>query len=62
MFCVRDGPIDRWFCDANCSLKFAEYRHNPGTYLLLKMNRQEREQYLKGMTIDEFISNGMTVK
>lgn len=62
MFCVRDGPIDRWFCDANCSVKFATYRHMIGVEHVVKMDSRTRAQYLKGITIDEFISNGMCVK
>ena len=61
MFVVRDGPIDRWYCDANCAVKWAEYRHHIGVAHVLKMPVGIRKEYLKGKTIDQFISNGMKV-
>lgn len=54
--------MDRWFCDADCAVKFTEYRHNIGVAHVLKMPISIRKEYLKGKTIDEFISNGMKVR
>jgi hypothetical protein len=62
MFVVRDGPIDRWFCDADCSVKWTEYRHHEAMAHVVKMSVQKRKEYLQGKTIDEFISNSMRVK
>jgi hypothetical protein len=62
MFVVRDGPIDRWFCDTNCAAKWTENRHCIGVAHVLKMSSSIRQQYLKGKTIEEFISNGMKVE
>jgi hypothetical protein len=61
MFVIRDGPMDRWFCDANCALKWAEYRHDKRVAHVVKMPVGLREEYLKGKTIDEFISNDMKI-
>lgn len=59
MFKVKDGPSEYWFCDADCSAKFVKYRHIIGTAHILRMDIVMRNEYLKGMTLDDYISNGM---
>ena len=59
MFKVKDGPSEFWFCDCECAAKFVKYRHMIGTAHILKMGPVVRSAYLDGMTLDDYISNGM---
>lgn len=61
MFRVRDGPIDHYFCDGDCHQKWVTYRHMIGAAHVVRASPKIRAAYLKGMTIDEFISNGMSI-
>ena len=62
MFKVKHGPTEYWFCDANCVAKFVKYRHMIGTAHILKMDPVMRHAYLDGMTLDDYISNGLKKK
>ena len=62
VFTLRDGPVSVRFCNADCSAKWVQYRHMIGVAHVVRMPKLLREQYLKGKTIDEFISDGMVVK
>ena len=53
--------MDRYFCDTECSGKWVKYRHMIGVADVIKMDKETRENFLKGSSIDEFISNGMVV-
>ena len=53
--------MDRYFCDTECSGKWVRYRHMIGVADVIKMDKETRENFLKGSSIDEFISNGMVV-
>jgi hypothetical protein len=59
MFKMKDGPSEYWFCDAECAAKFVKYRHMIGTAHILKMDLVMRNAYLDGITLDDYISNGM---
>ena len=62
LFTLRDGPADHRFCDADCAAKWVQYRHMIGVAHVVRMGPELRKEYLKGKTIDEFISDGMVVK
>ena len=53
----RDGPVDHWFCTEECGRKWVKYRHVIGVAHVVKMPSGVRTEYLKGKTIDEFISD-----
>lgn len=55
MFRVRNGPIDHWFCDAECVHLYVEHRHNPNARRLLDMSRRERNMVLEGKNMNWFI-------
>ena len=54
---VKDGPIDRYYCDFDCLSKYDSFRHSVGVANVLKLSFRERIEYLEGKTIDEFISD-----
>ena len=56
MFKVRDGPIDWYFCDTIHAELWLEYRHNPKTYHLCRMDPVERTSYLNGRSMHDEIS------
>ena len=58
-FCVKEGPMERWFCDADCAAKYVKYRHMVGVSHVLKMDPLQRKMYLDGRSLDDFILNGM---
>ena len=60
-FTLLDGPANHRFCDADCSAKWVQYRHMIGIAHVVRMPPHVRKEYLKGRTIDEFISDGMAV-
>jgi len=62
LFKLKNGPVDCYFCDADCAAKFVKYRHMIGVAHILKMNECIRVAYLDGMTLDDYISNGFTRK
>jgi hypothetical protein len=57
MFKLRNGPIDYYFCDADCSELFVRYRHVIGIAHILKMSAENRDKYLGGKTLMDYISN-----
>ena len=58
MFRVRDGPATFWFCDADCSAKWVEYRHVYTIRKLLNMSPEERNAALGGKSLDEHLLTG----
>ena len=60
-FTLKEGPSCFRFCDTTCSSKWVTYRHTIGVAHVIKMSAELRHTYLKGYTIDEFISNGMCI-
>lgn len=61
MFKIIDGPVHHWFCAQDCSQKWLHYRHMIGVAHVVKLEPALRAAYLKGKSIDEFISNGMVI-
>ena len=55
-FLIKEGPVDRYFCDANCSLKWAKYRHVIGVSHIVKMGPDQRRAALGDKTIDKYLS------
>lgn len=56
MFCVRDGPINYYFCDTEHAEYWLEYRHKVPTYELCRMLPQQRMVELQGRSMEEEIS------
>ena len=55
MFRVRDGPIDWYFCDSNHNIKWRFWRQRFPISQMLKRSPYERNDYLEGKTIEEYI-------
>lgn len=60
LFKLKNGPIEHYFCDADCAAKFVQYRHVIGVAHILKMDKDSRIAYLGNITLDDYISNGFT--
>eukprot|EP00966_Prymnesium_polylepis_P230488 5333491-Prymnesium_polylepis.1 len=63
-FTLRDGPADHQFCNTVCSSKWVKYRHAIGVAHIVRMQPVHvmRIEYLKGKSIDQFITDGLVVK
>jgi hypothetical protein len=56
MFCVKDGPVEHWFCDADCADRWVVWRHVIGVAHVVRMTPHARSEHLKGDSIDNYIS------
>lgn len=59
---MHDGPAHHQFCDADCAYKWVRYRHTIGVAHIVRMPPLMRSEYLKGRTIDQFISDTLLAK
>jgi hypothetical protein len=55
VFVYRQGPMDKRFCGAECAQLWSRYRHHPDLYHLMKMTKQEQQDFLCGITVKELI-------
>mgnify|MGYP006248336657 CR=1 FL=1 len=56
LFKVREGPIDRHFCDVMHAELWLQYRHTEKAHKLCRMPPKERREYLNGRTMEDEIS------
>jgi hypothetical protein len=54
---VRDGPVDHYFCEYDCYALWLRYRYNLLIGPILKMNSMQRQEFLGGVSIEQFISD-----
>ena len=47
--------MDKRFCGAECAQLWSSYRHHPDLYHLMKMTKQEQQDFLCGITVKELI-------